>query len=277
MTAMPTMNMPMTTSMTTFMTTTMTTNRRLITRLRNTQAGLTLVEIMVAITISLVLLAGILQIFTSTKSSYNLQSGVAQLHENARFALDIMATNISMAGFANMDMVGTSYDAFNTANTQDNVTANAALGFAAASGTASDSIDINYQSATNCTGAAAGGGVASDRYYLNNTNLMCIGNGNAGGAVIIAQGIENLQILYGEDTNADGIANVYVNADDVGNFDNVVTVRLAILVDSVDSVSGGNQAAEYTLLDAPPLGPFEDNLYRRTFTRTVLLRNRSLI
>lgn len=244
------------------------------------QQGLTLIEIMVAVTLSLVLLAGVLQIFTSTKASYNLQSGIGRLHENARFALDIMSQNISMAGFADLSMTGTTIDAFNTANTQDNVTPNVTLGFTVADETASDTIDVNYQAIANCTGTQVNGGafgVATDRYYLNGTDLMCIGNGNAAGAVIIAQGVENMQILYGVDDDADGISNRYVSASNVTSFDDVVSVRIAILIDSVENVSGSQDTNTYNLLNSPALGPFNDNVYRRIFTRTVLLRNQSVL
>lgn len=237
-------------------------SRRLI-----AQQGFTLVEIMVAMTISLLLLAGVLQIFISSKASYNLQSGISRLHENARFASDTMAQNIGIAGY-NVD------DTFNTANTQDNVTANAALGFSAANGTASDTIDINYEGAFDCLGNPTGGATA-DRYYLDGNNLMCLGSGSVTPG-ILAEGIENLQILYGEDTDDDDIANLYVSAGNVTDFNEVVSVRIAFLASSVETVSGGNDTNVYTLLNARPIGPLNDTLFRRVFVRTIILRNQTL-
>ena len=63
------------------------------------QSGLSLVEIMVAITLSLVLTAGIIQVVTSTKQSYNVQQGLARLQENARLVNEMIVRNISVGGY----------------------------------------------------------------------------------------------------------------------------------------------------------------------------------
>ena len=38
-----------------------------------------------------------------------------------------------------------------------------------------------------------------------------------------------MQILYGEDTDADGWANYYVKAVSVANWENVVSIRVSLL------------------------------------------------
>ena len=63
------------------------------------QQGLTLVEIMVAITISLILLAGVVQIFVGNKQSYRLTEELSRMQENGRFAMDHIAREIRMAAF----------------------------------------------------------------------------------------------------------------------------------------------------------------------------------
>lgn len=63
------------------------------------QRGLSLIELMIAITISVALLAGVVQIFSNTKSTYRTQESYSRLSENVRFALDIMAQDISMSDF----------------------------------------------------------------------------------------------------------------------------------------------------------------------------------
>lgn len=67
--------------------------------LAHSQKGLTLVEIMIAITISLVLLAGIMQIFMSSKQSYNIQQALSRVQENARLVSDLMLRDITAAGY----------------------------------------------------------------------------------------------------------------------------------------------------------------------------------
>ena len=51
---------------------------------------------------------------------------------------------------------------------------------------------------------------------------------NSQPAVALASGIEMMQILYGEDTDSDGIANVYGTADAV-NLDSIVSLRISLL------------------------------------------------
>ncbi len=63
------------------------------------QEGFTLVEMMIAITLSLILLAGVLQIFLSSKTTYTVQEGLSRLQENARFALGTVTQSVRMAGY----------------------------------------------------------------------------------------------------------------------------------------------------------------------------------
>lgn len=63
------------------------------------QHGLSMVELMVAITISLLLLAGVIQIFLATRQTYTLQDGMSRLQENARYALDRITREISASGY----------------------------------------------------------------------------------------------------------------------------------------------------------------------------------
>ena len=67
-------------------------------RLSHKQQGLSLVELMIAITISLILILGVIQVFSSSKQTNRVQSALARLQENARFALDLLSHDIRMAG-----------------------------------------------------------------------------------------------------------------------------------------------------------------------------------
>ena len=66
--------------------------------LHHKQRGLSLIELMVAITLSLILTLGVVQIFSSSKQSSRVQNELARLQENARFALDVLSRDIRMAG-----------------------------------------------------------------------------------------------------------------------------------------------------------------------------------
>ena len=51
----------------------------------------------------------------------------------------------------------------------------------------------------------------------------------------MVEGVEDMQILYGEDTDADNVANRYVPSDEVGSMENVVSVRISLLLRSVEN------------------------------------------
>ncbi len=67
--------------------------------IHNAERGFSLIEIMVALTISLILMAGVLAIMSSSKRTYLLQNELGQLQENARFVIDDISYNLRMAGF----------------------------------------------------------------------------------------------------------------------------------------------------------------------------------
>ncbi len=67
--------------------------------LARAQHGMTLVELMVALVIGLLLLAGVIQIFLSNRAAFSFNEGLARLQENGRFATDTLSTRARMAGY----------------------------------------------------------------------------------------------------------------------------------------------------------------------------------
>ena len=65
---------------------------------RTSMAGLSLVELMVALVISLVLMLGVVQVFIASQTASRLSEGASRVQENARFALDFLERDIRMAG-----------------------------------------------------------------------------------------------------------------------------------------------------------------------------------
>ena len=61
--------------------------------------GFTLIELMVAIAISVILLNGVIEIFVSSKQSYRTADGLGRMQENARYALETLAFDIRQAGY----------------------------------------------------------------------------------------------------------------------------------------------------------------------------------
>lgn len=63
-------------------------------------AGLSLVELMIALLISTILVLGLVQVFSASRAAYQLSQGIARNQENGRFALDFLSRDLRMAGHA---------------------------------------------------------------------------------------------------------------------------------------------------------------------------------
>lgn len=61
--------------------------------------GYTLIELMVAITIGMIVMASVATTFTTQTRAYSAQEQINQMEQNARGALDIMSREIKMAGY----------------------------------------------------------------------------------------------------------------------------------------------------------------------------------
>lgn len=60
--------------------------------------GVSLVEMMIAITLASFLLVGLIQVFGGSRAAYQLSEGLSRSQENGRFALEFMQRDIRMAG-----------------------------------------------------------------------------------------------------------------------------------------------------------------------------------
>ena len=63
------------------------------------QQGFSLVELLIAMTMGVVLIAGMLTVFSGNRRSSDLNSEMANMQENARFALNAMSMDARMGGF----------------------------------------------------------------------------------------------------------------------------------------------------------------------------------
>jgi type IV pilus assembly protein PilW len=85
------------------------------------------------------------------------------------------------------------------------------------------------------------------------------------------EGIENLQILYGEDTDADGVANQYKTAANVTDMSDVASVRISILARTSENLASQTLTYDYNGNTANNPG---DRRIRRVFNATIAVRNR---
>lgn len=63
------------------------------------QQGLSLIEMLVALTVSMVLMSGVLAIMSTTKKTSALQEELSRLQEDARFLMEDLSYNVRMAGY----------------------------------------------------------------------------------------------------------------------------------------------------------------------------------
>lgn len=314
------------------------------------QRGLSLIELMIAITIGLILLAGILQIAVRNKDNYRLHEAMSRTQEAGRFALDILARDVRMADFwgcaqsvstitNNLDPAGTGYttvlafsgglsgtdgasgapDTMTLAGAEGNgvivetpymTTTAAALHVSTGNDLeqediilVSDCIQGDIVQISNANPSTSGtvshnsggginpGNVTSNlsktyegdaqiyvmqslTYSINNPALEepeLVRSKNGQTAVELVSGVENMQFTYGEDTDGDGVVNIYRDATSVSNWDEVLSVKIAILVRSREQVLNEPQTYEFNGSSVTAT----DRRLRREFTLTVTLRNRT--
>jgi type IV pilus assembly protein PilW len=96
---------------------------------------------------------------------------------------------------------------------------------------------------------------------------------NAGAPVEVVEDVEGLQIQYGEDTDADYVANVFRKANNVVDFTQVVALQVNLLLRGTRS----NEAQQITnyVFNGQTVVP-ADRYTRRVYTATIQLRNRTL-
>ena len=224
------------------------------------QAGMTLIELMIGMTLGLLLLAGLIQIFVSAKTSYLVQDAVARIEENSRFSLDTLTGSIRLAGYKtdpweDGETVFTAATLFPTAGQYISGADGGASG--------SDQINIRYRGSVDAAGVADGRVLDCDgtsvadttvelSFSLSGSDLICTING-AAPSVVIANDVVNMQILYGEDTTNDGSANKY-NKVPSGD---VVSVKLGLVFSSESSLA--NNAISFPSLSDNPMNVMFDH------------------
>lgn len=94
---------------------------------------------------------------------------------------------------------------------------------------------------------------------------------NANTVEELVEGIEQMQILYGVDTDSDNVADRYLTANNVTNWNTVASVRISLLARTIDN-NITSQSLTYTYNGANITAT--DRRIRRVFTSTIALRNR---
>lgn len=330
------------------------------------QAGIGLVELMIAMTLGLLVVSVGFQIFLSSKRTFDVQASLIQRQEATRFAMNLVGRDLLTAGYRGcLRDLGVVRNTLNDADTFPYDFAVHVEGFDAQGGIWAPALPAAISGVTpgtdvltvrtiqdtgafitqsmptssaalkttdglspapvavgdialvsDCGGAAifqvtqytiANGSIVHNTgsgeipgnatqdlgrrfeagaqlFTLRTTSYYVAdstsGDGTAlfrrngtGPAEELADGVENLQLEYGEDTDGDGVPNVWRTAGAVARWDRITAVRVALLVASVRGRMSDTDQRQFDLL-GETVGPFDDGRLRRELTTTLALRNR---
>ncbi len=344
--------------------------------------GLTLVELMVAMTIALVLLLAVTRLFVTSRSTYTLEEGLARVQESGRFALEFLSQDIRMAGYAgcsanlsssavnNLVASPTSASVFNpdgirgykpscttctgalsewpglpteyfssgvtpvggtdilviqrgdtvSTHLSGNLgTTNANIQILSTAAVASNIQANDILMLSDCKNAdifkannvSSGSGTTTITHTSGNTDnnlstlyqtdaqimklvthIYYIGRRNNDTSIApslyrreldnngtltaaeLVEGVENMKLVYGEDTDSpgDGVVNIYREPASVSSWKNILTARVGLLVRTTSNVEQSPDIRSYSLAGTT-VGPFNDNVRRRAFNSTIMVRN----
>jgi len=324
-----------------------------IMKTHNKQRGFSLIEIMIALTIALVLMAGVMGIMSSSKRTYSIQQDLARLQENARFAMEFITSDLRMAGYfgcagkaslpmqwfnacdgacasTNLTCLGANNsDCFRVAYLDANPGAFAiehlsgttplsnTVGTGPFTPTTSGAIAVNdIVVASDCGGAeqrtvnaiASDGSITLDRgltrtynnagqsfgaemrplavniYDIRAADWSDPANGSTtdpedgfslfrNGAELI-QGVEKMEIRYGQDIDGDGVPDQYRPATAVTDWNNVFSARVTLLMQTIEQRYDRDlDTRTYDLGEPVAYNPTDDRRRRRVFSTVVRLRN----
>lgn len=215
-------------------------------RLSSRQVGLTLVEIMVALTVGFIVVAAIGSIYLSSRQTYRVQEDNARLQEAGKYALEVIGRSLRQAG-ADAEMNSSPV----AITTECNV-AGVCVPIAGTNGAgaAADTLAVQFYAGReelnggawitrDCTGGiVASGAVITNAFDVNGTDLRC--TGSAGGLQTLVSDIQDLQVLYGIDTDPPGSpgfqsADRYVAAPTAAQWQQVITARVCVRARSANN------------------------------------------
>ena len=244
--------------------------------------GLSLVELMIAMTIGLIILMAVSTGYLSGLAMQRTHTDVSHLQESGRFAFELLARAARHAGYRNTYAV---YPATATGGVPSEFCSTGALGSQILAvndpatidpGSAtlvgatvtilnrSDVLRVRYFGEDNAAGTAADGSVldclgnavrrggnssvpVEDTLYVATDSttdpsnpqpaLYCRNSTTGGNGTPLIPGVESMQILYGEDIDADGRVDRYLPYSLVSNPDNVYTVMVSLVLASPNAVA----------------------------------------
>lgn len=213
---------------------------------KSKKAGFTLIELMIAMAVASILLAGIASAYWVQTQTSREQQMVVEMQQNLRAAMFLLERDIMMAG----------YDMDAASNPDATITAATATVFAF------QFVDDDDNQVT----------VTYDLYDALGDGDMDIGrqeriNGVDGPKAAIAQNIENIQFFY---TMADGTQTLAPATQD--DRDDIRAVGVSILARTASGTRSRDNAT-YLTLSGATWGPYNNNFKRQIITANIKCRN----
>jgi len=278
---------------------------------RTSQLGFSLIEMMIASLVGLILMAGTMQMFSSTKQSSRTSTAVTRMQENGRAGLYFIENAIRLSGYrpdslkdfsvsfpgtsANFDFNGKVIEVIRGFNNDPVGSDNDIL-----DGT--DRILMRYQGnddelIRDCIGAWAKTGYTIEVAFLVNDNeeLVCASDPALKPPPDLApapnltpnpdlthtdnwhpliEGVEDMQILYGVDKNSDFTADFYVTSNQIPANSEVISARISLFLKSDAPIA--TQAQRYRLNGQWEVDPHSDKRHlhlHKVFSSTTAVRN----
>ncbi len=222
--------------------------------LRQKQAGLTLIEMMISLVLGLIIVSAVVNVYMGSTRSSRFTSGLSSMQENGRYGVSALQRGIRMAGYSPARRIAP----FDFDVPQQ------------------DGIVVRMQQLTDCNGQSTAGtnGIAVNTYQFDaaERQIYCRGNSAAATNMPLVDGVDGFRVLYGIDADGDNFSEKYVPYDASLNPLTVNSVRFAMLISSNGPIRNRSYPESHILLDEEYTT--NDKWSRRVFETTVLLRNR---
>jgi type IV pilus assembly protein PilW len=101
-------------------------------------------------------------------------------------------------------------------------------------------------------------------------SLFMTNTSNCTAGCELVEGVENMQVLFGEDTSNNQSVNSYLTANNVTNMENVIALKVSLLVRSNAQITESDQTLAYNGATTT----YTDGLLRKVYSTTVTVRNR---
>jgi type IV pilus assembly protein PilW len=176
---------------------------------RINRKGITLIELLVALVISGMVIAGIYRIFIAQSRAYTVQDQVVEIQQSIRSAMEILLRDLRMAGYDN-----------------DSLTSKISIANPIIPGDNSVTVSFEYDDTTQYT-ITYSIDAGTKRLLRQLTTTKDDGSSIASPQESILENVETLDFTYGVDTNDDGALDSWVSAGGIGTA-KVVAVRIVL-------------------------------------------------